>query len=636
MKRFWMVVILAALTFSAAVTFGQLTPEQSISRRNISDIRFSPDGQRIALAITEPPKGSTRTTHIWMFTVGTRELLQFTNSTKSESSPRWSPDGKKLAFISGRDGAPQIFVIPSDGGEAIKLTDGKNGVQSFDWSPDGSQISFLAQEPKTEAEERKEKDQDDAHIVDKEEKHARLWIINVATKQVRQLTKGSWVVSSPKWVPQGDRLIAVATDHPEIDQNTERIFSISTSDGTMKQISAPRGPVGDVTISPDGKWFTYMGSPGDGPVPHDIFLQAIDGGNPRNLTGNNIDRPIGATAWRADGTILAVVQTGFKSSLYQISQNGTAEPLAPFAVNPLGFAISNSGTIAFVGDTTTQAPELWLATGKGPAERVTKINQSWDNLGIIKPEFLKYRSFDGTEIEGSLLKPAGYVEGTKAPTVILIHGGPTGRWADSFESWGQLLASRGYVVFYPNIRGSSGYGHKFIESVRADWGGGDYKDVMAGVDYLVNKGIADPNRLGIGGWSYGGYMSSWVITQTTRFKAAVTGAGLSDLASEFGTEDGSSYDEWFYGTPYEKPEGFAKSSPITYVKNAKTPTLILQGDADVTDPIGQSQQLYRGLKRYGVETDFVVYPREGHGFREEKHLIDRLYRIISWYDAHLK
>jgi len=198
------------------------------------------------------------------------------------------------------------------------------------------------------------------------------------------------------------------------------------------------------------------------------------------------------------------------------------------------------------------------------------------------------------------------------------------------------LASRGYVVFYPNIRGSTGYGHKFIASVRADWGGGDYKDVMAGVDYLVTHGIADPNRLGIGGWSYGGYMSSWVITQTNRFKAAVTGAGLADLAAEFGTENGSSYDEWFYGTPYEKPEGFARSSPITYIKNAHTPTLILQGDADVTDPIGQSQQLYRGLKRYGVETDFVIYPREGHGFREEKHLIDRLNRIISWYDAHLK
>jgi dipeptidyl aminopeptidase/acylaminoacyl peptidase len=171
---------------------------------------------------------------------------------------------------------------------------------------------------------------------------------------------------------------------------------------------------------------------------------------------------------------------------------------------------------------------------------------------------------------------------------------------------------------------------------RADWGGGDFKDLMAGVDFLIARGIADPDRLGIAGWSYGGYMASWAITQTNRFKAAITGAGLSDLASEFGTEDGSSYDEWFFGTPYEKPQGFVNSSPITFVKHARTPTLILQGEADVTDPIGQSQQLYRGLKRYGVETEFVLYPREGHGFREEKHQLDVLNRIVNWFEAHLK
>jgi dipeptidyl aminopeptidase/acylaminoacyl peptidase len=170
---------------------------------------------------------------------------------------------------------------------------------------------------------------------------------------------------------------------------------------------------------------------------------------------------------------------------------------------------------------------------------------------------------------------------------LLIHGGPTGAWQDSIESWGQLLAARGFAIFYPNIRGSTGYGHKFVEMNRADWGGGDYKDAMAGVDYLITQGIADPQRLGIGGWSYGGYMSEWAITQTTRFKAAVSGAGLSNLASEFGTEAGSSYDQWFFGVPYENLDGFMKSSPIKYLKNAKTPTLILQGEADRTDPIGR-------------------------------------------------
>jgi dipeptidyl aminopeptidase/acylaminoacyl peptidase len=220
--------------------------------------------------------------------------------------------------------------------------------------------------------------------------------------------------------------------------------------------------------------------------------------------------------------------------------------------------------------------------------------------------------------------------------VVLVHGGPTGRWADAFEPWGQLLASRGYAVLYPNIRGSTGYGQAFVEANRGDWGGADFKDVMAGVDAMIASGVADPARLAIGGWSYGGYMAAWAITQTDRFKAAVSGAPMSDLASEFGTEQGPAYDEWFYGVPYERPDGFMKSSPITHVKNAKTPTLILQGDADVTDPIGQSQQLYRGLKRYGVECELVVYPREGHGLQEEKHLLDRLTRIVAWYERFLK
>jgi dipeptidyl aminopeptidase/acylaminoacyl peptidase len=272
---------------------------------------------------------------------------------------------------------------------------------------------------------------------------------------------------------------------------------------------------------------------------------------------------------------------------------------------------------------------------------LTTFNERWTGRSIVAPDFVKYKSADGTEIEAALLRPStlgnepSAVSHQPSPAVILVHGGPTGRWSDSFEPWGQLLAARGYAVLYPNVRGSTGYGHRFVEMNRADWGGGDFKDVMAGADWLVARGIADPNRLGIGGWSYGGYMAAWAVTQTTRFKAAVSGAPVIDMASEFGTENGSAYDEWFYGTPYEKLEGFIKSSPMTFVKNVKTPTLLLQGENDTTDPIGQSQQFYRGLKRYGVESDLVLYPREPHGLREEKHLIDRLTRVLDWYDKYL-
>jgi dipeptidyl aminopeptidase/acylaminoacyl peptidase len=302
----------------------------------------------------------------------------------------------------------------------------------------------------------------------------------------------------------------------------------------------------------------------------------------------------------------------------------------------LHFATSGTGDVFFVGQTATQPQELWLWDRKGAPVQITQLNDAWKNFALGTPEIYKYKSFDGLEIEAALLKPAGYDGKSKLPLITFIHGGPTGNWQDAVEPWGQLLAARGYAIFYPNIRGSIGYGQKFIEMNRGDWGGADFKDMMAGIDDLITKGVADPDQLAIGGWSYGGFMAEWAITQTTRFKASVSGAGLSNLISEYGTEQHPSYDEWFYGVPYEKPEGFLNSSPFLYLKNVRTPTLILQGDADTVDPLGQSQELYRGLKRYGVETELVVYPREPHGFHEEKHLLDRIHRILAWYDKFLK
>ncbi|MDQ1707985.1 MAG: hypothetical protein QOJ88_1196 [Pyrinomonadaceae bacterium] len=634
MKKKLLLLTLLLLAIPAS-GFAQLKPEQTLNRRTISEPRFSPDGNRVAFTLTEPPRGATRSRHLWLLDTRTREVRQFTNSAKSELAARWSPDGRRLAFLSDRDEATQIYLLPLDGGEAIRLTEGKLAVRAFEWSPDGKQIAFVAPEAKTEAEEKKDKDKDDARVIDRDDKRARLWIIDVETRKLRQLTSGSWQVQEAKWTPRGDRLIVAATDRPELDLETNRIFSLALADGKLKELSAPRGPFGQLSVAPDGASVAYLAAREDGPSPHDLYLQPLAGGPARNLSGASIDRSLAGFVWRPDGTILALAANGFQTRFYSLTPAGKAATLTEFKVNPSAFD-ATAQAIVFTGETMVDAPELWLASQPGAAENVTHFNESWKQLALVKPEFLRYQSFDGLEIEGALLKPAGYVNGTKLPLIVLIHGGPTGRWADSFQSWGQLLAARGYAVFYPNVRGSTGYGYQFLQANRADWGGGDFKDVMAGVDFLIARGVADPDRLGIAGWSYGGYMASWAITQTTRFKAALSGAGLSDLASEFGTEDGSSYDEWFFGTPYDKPQGFVNSSPITFIKNARTPTLILQGEDDVVDPIGQSQQLYRGLKRYGVETEFVVYPREGHGFREEKHQLDVLNRLLDWFQRHLQ
>ena len=616
-----------------------LTPEASLNLRTISDLQFSPDGTRLAFVVTEPSKGERRARHIWLYDKQSGSIRQFTYSAKTEISPRWSPDGKQLAFLSNRDDDQQIYVMRADGGEPMALTKSKRSVQSFAWSPDGKQVSFLAPDAKTEAEEKKEKDKDDAHVADKEDKRARLWLLTLATSETKALTQPNWTIHEAEWHPSGLGLMLIATDRPESDQETNRIFFFRLSDNSQTQVLAPRGPFGEIRMAPDGKTTAFVGCRVDGPVPHDLMFVHQGDKAAQNLTGASIDRPMFEYRWGKDSSLLAVIADGFRSKFVTLTPEGALkDPSAALSTNPAAFAASNSGDVVFVGHTATTPQELWLWDQKSPAKQVSHFNDSWKQLTLSAPEFYRYKSFDGLEIEAALLKPSSYDGKSKLPLIALIHGGPTGNWQDSIETWGQLLAARGYAVFYPNIRGSSGYGQKFMEMNRGDWGGGDYRDVMAGVDDLVARGIADPEKVAIGGWSYGGYMAEWAITQTTRFKVAVSGAGLANLISEYGTEEGPSYDEWFYGVPYEpeKVAGFLNSSPFVHLKNAKTPTLILQGDADLTDPLGQSQELYRGLKRYGVETEMVVYPREPHGFREEKHLLDRLNRILAWYDKYLK
>jgi dipeptidyl aminopeptidase/acylaminoacyl peptidase len=614
-----------------------LTPEASLNLRTIADLQFSPDGSRLAFVVSEPPKGERRTRHIWLYDKQSGAIRQFTYSAKTETSPRWSPDGKQLAFLSNRDEEQQLYVMRADGGEASALTKGKRSVKGFTWSPDGKQISYLAPDAKTEAEEKKEKDKDDAHVADKDEKHTRLWLLTVATGEAKALTETKWEIHEAQWHPSGAGLTLIATDHPDSDQNTERILFFRLSDNTMTQVFAPRGPFGELRMAPDGKTMAFVGCREDGPTPHDLMLAHHGDKAPQNLTGASIDRPVQDFRWAKDSGLLVVVGDGFRSKFLAFTPEGSLkDATTTMANNPGAFATSSSGEVVFVGHTATAPQELWLWDQKSPARQISHLNDFWKQYALSAPEFYKYKSFDGLEIEAALLKPAGYDSKSKLPLIALIHGGPTGNWQDSIETWGQLLAARGYAVFYPNIRGSSGYGQKFIEMNRGDWGGGDFKDVIAGVNDLIARGIVDPDKLAIGGWSYGGYMAEWAITQTNVFKAAVSGAGLSNLISEYGTEQAPSYDEWFYGVPYEKPTGFLNSSPFLFLKSAKTPTLILQGNADDTDPPGQSQELYRGLKRYGVETELVLYPREPHGFREEKHLLDRLNRILAWYDKHLK
>ena len=555
----------------------------------------------------------------------------------------------------------QIYVMSAEGGEAKRLTEGKRSIEDFAWSPNGEQIAFIAPDPKTDAEESKERDKDDAWAVPTDswdfylKKPNHLWLVDVASGQTREVVGAPWHFVALHWSASANRLIAVATDKPDSDHPVERIFGISLADGKMQQLAAPTGRFSGITISPDGKYIGYLGSRLDGPLPHDLYITAIDGGSaPRNLTAKSIDRPatfplLGrspgpAYQWLSGQQLAVLVDDGFRSKLFSVSIDGRAVVLASPEMKATGFHLSDRSSGVLIAENTTKLPELWDWTGGSTLKRISHLNTSLDGVALSQPQFIHYKSFDGRQIEAAVLIPTAASGGPKPPAVILIHGGPAYLWYDSFDPTGQLLASAGYAVLYPNIRGSVGYGFEFIESVRNDWGGGDFKDIMAGADYLVSKDIADPKRLGIGGWSYGGYMAMWAPTQTDRFKAAVGGAGLSDLATEFGTEGlqiMDSYDFWYNGTPYENYDVYRRSSPITYIQNVvkygrSTPTLILQGEVDDIDPMAQSQIWYRALRRYGVETEMVIYPREGHSLVEPAHLKDRLNRFVAWFDKYLK
>ncbi len=614
-----------------------LTAESFLEWRDVQDPQFSPEGTKVAFVVSDPLKGEKRTRHIWMYDKSSNTARQFTYSEKTESRPRWSPDGQQLAFLSNRGGDDeQIYILRVEAGEAAAVTKGKASVAGFEWSPDRQTIAYLAPDPKGETLEKKEKEKDDAHVVDKDERHARLRLLNLANHETRTLTEPNWEVKELAWLPDGQNIAVIATNRPASDEYTDRIYLVSAKDGKMKELFAPHGPVGDLRVSPNGMALSFKGCREDGPEPGDILLLPVSGGAARNLTGASLDRPVMDYRWAKGGWLIAVYADGFASKFVGYTNEGEKRESKKLPTNPEQFSVTGTGEIAFVGRNAAASPELWLRDTKGEVQPVTHLNDGLKDYAVAIPEVYKYKSFDGLEIEAALLRPAGYDDKTKLPLVVLVHGGPTGRWGDSIDEWGQLLVARGYAVFYPNVRGSVGYGQKFVEMNRADWGGGDFKDVMAGVDDLVAKGIADPDRLGIGGWSYGGYMAEWAVTQTTRFKAAVSGAGMSDLIAEFGTEEHPAYDEWFWGTPYEKPEGFLNSSPFLYLKNAKTPTLVLQGEADPIDPPGQSQELYRGLKHYGVTAEYVTYPREPHGLREAKHRVDRETRMVDWFDRYLK
>ncbi|MGI9107364.1 MAG: prolyl oligopeptidase family serine peptidase [Pyrinomonadaceae bacterium] len=662
-------VLLLVLTLSAVAVGGKkMTIEDALALQEVYAPQWSPDGKLIAFTVSEwNRKENRRDSHIYLIAAtGGATPYKLTNGERGESAPQWSPDSTRIAFLANRDAprpdaisAPrsQLWVIPVGGGEAERVTEEEAGVAQFRWSPDGRQLAYVVRDtPQDKAErDKRKKDKWDAIVVDSGFMYSHLWTITLDTKEKKRVTEGPFTVGDPQWSPDGRWMVYVMskggwqesafTDISD-ERNTDLFIAPSTGGGTPRQLTTNPGPDSAPRWSPDGKWIAYLASddPASWAAKTDLMITGTDAGAvaaPRNLTGKYNDSTNSAPKWSPDGAALyAAGAEGVYGQLLKITVAG-GEPRTIFESKGAyaGVDLSRDGRmLAFTFNDAKTTNDIWIAssTGKG-AQRLTNFNTRIKDFALVGTEVIKWKAPDGLEIEALLVKPLDYQPGTRYPLILQIHGGPYSNFTYGLNPRAQIFAANGYAVLLPNPRGSTGYGNKFTTANAGDWGGKDYQDLMTGVDELIKMGVADPERLGVMGGSYGGFMTFWVITQTNRFKAAIGHAGISDWYSFHGQSDIPGLMEYgFGGTPWTARDVYEKWSPVRYADRVKTPLMITHGEQDRRVPIAQAEQYYRALKKGGVETVFVRYPREGHGITEPNHQIDLVGRQLEWFDKHLK
>jgi dipeptidyl aminopeptidase/acylaminoacyl peptidase len=613
---------------SAGVGAAPTTPSQALSYIRVSDLHFSANGTK--LAYVESSYLWDVQPHVWIMDLITHEAHQLTPATKSERSPQWSPDGKQLAFLSNRAGKTQVYVVDMGGGEPTAVTDRKNGVTSFHWSLDGRGLAYVSQDddaPPTDS---------GPQLADDERSLPRLWVLDLTAKKERRLGISGFRIEEFQW-QDSSHLLIVGTDTPRVEANTDAVYRISTEEGSPRLMSRPAQPFVGLIVAPDGKRFAVRSTSAQGPDPRDLFIGTVGQDDLKNVS-SQLGCGLIEARWQGAESLWLRSADGFYNRLWHFPLHGPAVPI-PLKLSVSTFDVSHQGVVAFVGEDFAHLPEIYLRDRKGQIRQVGHVQSAWEGGELEPTTIFKTASFDATPIEAALVTPSAPNEGRKFPLVLLVHGGPDSNFSAAYSwefAWAQLLAAHGYQVLLANPRGSIGYSEDFLKANRGDWGGGDYKDLIAVLDAVIARGNTDPNRLGIGGWSYGGEMSEWAITQTDRFKAAVVGAGVFDQQAEYETEHNATGDEWYFGTPWEHPDVYARNSPASYIGAAHTPTLIFGGEDDASNPVGQSLGLYRALKHVGIETQMVLFPGEGHSPRKGTYNLDMFQRLLEWYDRHLK
>ena len=648
-----------------------ITIDDYFQIRDVAQPELSPDGQWVAYSVrTRMLKEDKNEQRLYMILTKGGESIPLTAEGVSSSHPRWSPDGKYLAFLSARNGGKnEVWLLDRRGGEAQKLTEVAQGVNDFEWSPDSTRLVLILQDPKPEdVEAAKEKDkekpaapakpktpppfvidrlqfkQDTVGYLDHRRDH--LYVFDVASKKVTQITSGDFDDNEPAWSPDGKSLAFSSNrSTPDPDRNYNTDIWVVAADNTDKgahltQVTTNPGPDRSPAWSPDGKWITFVTQTDLKAMiyaTHHLAIAPSAGGEAKVLT-LAFDRSVRRPRFSPDGrAIYFIADDDGMQILGNIAVTGgeISRPISgPVSVNY--YSLGKDGAIAAQISMLERPDEIYLSNGS-ELTRLTKTNDAlFSQLRLAQADYVHFKSKDGTPVAGYLYKPVGYTAGRKVPTLLIPHGGPVGQYPATFFHLAQLLAANGYAVLLPNPRGSSGYGQKFCEAIFADWGNKDFQDDMAMVDYAVSQGIADPEKLGVGGWSYGGMSTDFIIAQTTRFKAAVSGASIALIASGFG-HDQYQKDYFFeLGYPWENKAVWEKISPFYRVKNITTPTLFMGGDIDWNVPILGSEQMYQALKSLGRTTELVVYPGEYHGLTTPSHIRDRMERNLAWFAHYVK
>ncbi len=647
----WMTRLAIAFSLAAFAPLSKADPadwiDKSLEYKALSQVEVSADAAWAAFVATHADLDeNAQNSDVWAIELETERSFQLTRGPKRDDSPQWSPSENKLAFISDRKDRAAIWLISPDGGEAEQVTKfEKLAVESFQWLPDGSGFVFVAADPDTDEQEKDKKDKRDTIVVDEELKYARLYRFRLGDEEPELLTEADVHVTRFDLSPDGAAAVFAATQTPKADdRKTADLKLLDLGSKAVTDLVRQPGPDTAPRFSPDGQWVAFSSASGvDDPVANSLLYRIRStGGTPEVLTPRFDEHAGTDLRWAAAGrSIYFTARDGVAGRLMRltvdakqverVSDYDADGEAGPFALSPSGlFAVASFST-------PTRPQEIYRVDRNGTAKQLTTVNSAFQGWAP-RTERFDYESADGWKQRALLLRPPEPSDGP-LPLLVIVHGGPAGvhgaRFSPARSAWPYFaFLDQGYALFFPNPRGSTGFGEEFRKAVVADWGGGDFRDIMRGVDLLVERGIADPDRMGVMGWSYGGYMTAWTVTQTDRFKAASVGAGITNAISMYGTQDIPDFFETHFGglKPWEDPEKYLRHSAIRFVAQAKTPTLIQHGAQDRRVPVGQAQEFHLALKKVGVESRLVLYPRQGHGISEPRLHKDAMRRSLNWFN----